>query len=73
MIHFIDVRCDDMEYTFIDVRCDGKRRHYNRGSVAPKCNYLLYRLDPDTRGAVETKCPQCNTLRTWILTPAMST
>lgn len=30
------------------------------------CNYLLHRIDPDTRGAVETKCPRCNAVRIWI-------
>ncbi len=49
----------------IDMRCDGKRR---RGThLGPLCNYLLFRLDPETRGMVETKCPRCNTLRTWLL------
>jgi len=48
---------------FIDVRCDGLAMKGPRKGMS--CNYLLHRIDPDTRGAIETKCPRCNAVRIW--------
>ncbi len=48
---------------FVDVRCDGLARTGPRKGQT--CNYLLHRIDPDTVGVVETKCPRCNAMRVW--------
>ena len=53
MIHFIDVRCDGLP-------TGGPRRR-----AGMSCNYLLCRIDPDTQGTIETKCPRCNAVRVW--------
>ena len=49
----------------IDMRCDGTPRRGTR--KGGHCNYLLLRLDPETQGRLETKCPSCNTVRLWLL------
>lgn len=53
-----------------DLRCDGVRRT-GTGAGQLRCGYLLCRVDPSTLGAVETKCPRCNTIRLWALTGAL--
>ncbi len=54
----------------IDVRCDGLRpRGRTSGQI---CHYLLCRVQPDTSGVIETKCPRCNKMQMWTLPRALN-